>query len=294
MEEFDVILLGHFAKDREVVGEKETDQLGGAVYFGAFPLSKMGVKVGVVTKLAREDFSALSELKQENISVFASEAPETTGMKNVYPTEQREERKSYPMGFAGPFDLKDFPDVKAKVIHIGALLKGEVPPEIIRQLSDRAELGLDLQGFVRVKKEDTVVMEEWDAAEDLLPHITYLKADDREIEILTGNQDLKSAAKKASAMGPREVVITHDDGVLVHADNQIYEAPFRPDSLDGRTGRGDTCMATYLGNRAQGVSPENATPFAAALTTLKLEKPGPFKGDIGEVKKLANELRKNN
>jgi sugar/nucleoside kinase (ribokinase family) len=81
-------------------------------------------------------------------------------------------------------------------------------------------------------------------------------------------------------------VLTHQEGVLVLAEGRFYEAPFRPRSLAGRTGRGDTCFASYLGRRLLGDDPERATRFAAALTTLKLEQPGPFRGSLADVERL--------
>ena len=291
MDNFDIVLMGHFARDREVVGGEETDMLGGAVYFGAFPLKLMGVNVGVVTKLAEKDFPALSVFKEANIPVFASRGPETTGMKNVYPTEERKERTSYPIGFAGPFEPSDFPELETRIIHIGALLRGEVPAGMIRDLAVRGEIGLDLQGFVRVRKGRDVLMEEWEEAEEVLQHVTYLKADDREIEILTGNRDFEDAAKKAAEMGPDEVVLTHNGGVVVYRNGEINSAPFTPEKLDGRTGRGDTCMATYLGRRVLGESPGEAAYFAAALTSLKLEEPGPYKGSMEEVQKVVERIK---
>ena len=68
-------------------------------------------------------------------------------------------------------------------------------------------------------------------------------------------------------------------GVTVCADGQIYQAPFIPGSLDGRTGRGDTCFAAYVGQRLS-TSPQEAARFAAAVTTLKQEQPGPWRGTL--------------
>lgn len=73
---------------------------------------------------------------------------------------------------------------------------------------------------------------------------------------------------------------------MVWAAGGIFEAPFRPKVLAGRTGRGDTCFAAYLGRRFLGDSPAEATRFAAALTTLKLECPGPFRASLDEVRRL--------
>ncbi|MGD9049199.1 MAG: carbohydrate kinase, partial [Anaerolineae bacterium] len=66
---------------------------------------------------------------------------------------------------------------------------------------------------------------------------------------------------------------------------QIYKAAFTPSSLDGRTGRGDTCFATYLGCRLN-CEPAEATRLAAAVTTLKQEVPGPWRGTRADAEAL--------
>jgi sugar/nucleoside kinase (ribokinase family) len=93
---------------------------------------------------------------------------------------------------------------------------------------------------------------------------------------------LPVAARQLAAYGPREVVVTQSSGVTVYADGRLYQSPFTPRSLSGRTGRGDTCFATYIGKRLT-ASPEEACRWAAAVTTLKQEKPGPWRGSLADV-----------
>jgi hypothetical protein len=52
-QKFDVVLMGHFSKDKNVVDGEEKNLSGGAIYYGAFPLKLMGINVAVVTKVAR-------------------------------------------------------------------------------------------------------------------------------------------------------------------------------------------------------------------------------------------------
>ena len=61
--------------------------------------------------------------------------------------------------------------------------------------------------------------------------------------------------------------------------------------MRGRTGRGDTCTSAYLGKRLT-ASPAEATIWAAALTSLKMEAEGPFSREIGEVEELIRVYRK--
>jgi len=115
--------------------------------------------------------------------------------------------------------------------------------------------------------------------------VDVLKTDGVEAEILTGKKDIKEAAKILAGFGPQEIIVTHRDGVLVHADGRFYEAPFFPREVRGRTGRGDTCTAAYLGKRLT-APPAEATVWAAALTSLKMEQGGPFRREISEVEAL--------
>jgi len=97
--------------------------------------------------------------------------------------------------------------------------------------------------------------------------------------------DLHTAAKKMHELGPKEVIITHHEGLLVFADGKFYEEKFFPKEIIGRSGRGDTCIASYTAKRLS-ASPQEATTWAAAVTSLKMEAEGPFQRTMQEVNKL--------
>lgn len=288
---YEVILLGHFAKDYDVVNGTGKEVIGSAVYYGAFPLKAIGVNVAIVTKLARKDFSLLSVFRDSNIPVFTTEAPETTGIRNVYSTDDPNNRKSYFMKFAGPFCEEDFPNLQTKIIHIASLMQKEVPVKMIKKLTERAELGIDVQGFMRAKEGIRLILKDWEEKKEILPYIKYLKADIAEATVLTGTSDLYKAAEILAGMGAKEILLTYKEGVLLYVNREFYQAPFYPKSLMGRSGRGDTCISTYIGKRLT-LEPYPALCFAAALTTLKLENEGPFKGNIKDVEILAKKLER--
>ncbi len=146
-------------------------------------------------------------------------------------------------------------------------------------------MALDVQGFVRVRVGNQLLFRPWAEMAEGLAQVTYLKVDRAEAEALTGETDLTVAAAKLAAYGPREIVLTQSSGVTVYADGQTHFAPFTPRSLAGRTGRGDTCFATYLTKRLTS-SPEEACRWAGAVTTLKQEQPGPWRGTVAEVEVL--------
>src|SRR5690606_21518423 len=85
--------------------------------------------------------------------------------------------------------------------------------------------------------------------------------------------------------GPRDIVLTHKEGLLVLSGGKYYEAGFYPDELRGRSGRGDTCMGSYVSCRLDGSAGES-TIWAAAVTSLKLEREGPVDRSRADVETL--------
>ena len=284
MPNVDIIMLGHFAKDKLVVDGNSETASGGAVYYGSVALRHIGRRVAVVTRLHPSDFALLDELEQEDIRVFAAAAPATSGIENIYNSADMERRTCKLLSFAGPFQQRDVPALSARVYMITPIIAGEVDLGLLKLLAARGPVGLDVQGFVRVREDGHLVFRQWPDMAEGLAHVTYLKVDRAEAELLTGQTDLRVAARQLAAYGPpeNEVVVTQSSGVTVYAGGQIYEAPFTSRSLDGRTGRGDTCFATYVGRRLS-ASPEEATHFAAAVTTLKQEQSGPWRGTLADV-----------
>lgn len=285
MEQVDILMVGHFAKDELIVDGKGETASGGGVYYGSMALRQMGLKVAVATRLHRDDFPRLEELRQAGIQVFATPAEQTSGIANYYQSTDMERRICKLIGFAGTMTLAEIPDLPAKGIMIAGIIAGEVDLPLLKALAKRAPLALDVQGFIRVPEGDDLVFKPWPEMAEGLHHVTYLKVDRAEAEYLTGESDLRTAAVKLAAFGPREILLTQSSGPTVYAGGRFYQAPFTPRSLAGRTGRGDTCFSSYIGRRFS-ADPEEATRWAAAVTTLKQEKPGPWQGPLEDAEAL--------
>jgi sugar/nucleoside kinase (ribokinase family) len=168
---------------------------------------------------------------------------------------------------------------------VSSIIAGEVDLSLLTWLAQRGPVAIDIQGFVRVREKGNLIFRQWPDIKEGLSHVTYLKVDRAEAELLTGLTDMRAAVHRLADYGPREIVLTQSSGVTVFADGRAYQAPFTPRSLVGRTGRGDTCFAAYLGQRLT-APPEVATRVAAAVTTLKQERPGPWRGSLADVETL--------
>lgn len=283
---YDLVAVGVISKDRNIVMGKEEVLYGGGSSCGAFAAVNSGFTTAVVTKLAEEDLPSLQPLREAGIEVLYTLSPRTTSIKNVYTTPDLDRRTCYMLSMAEPFRVADFPeDLEARVYQIAALIAGEVPLEVVKYLAGKGKVGLDVQGFVRNAVGSDLVSKDWQEKWEALPDIDFLKTDAAEAEILTGKTSRDEAIRALADMGAKEIVLTHSREVLAYAEGKVYHAEFKAGNLSGRTGRGDTCFAAYLTQRLH-KSPEEALKYAAALTSLKMETPGPFKGDIKEVEAL--------
>ena len=86
-----------------------------------------------------------------------------------------------------------------------------------------------MQGFVRVLRGEELCYEAWEEMQETLAQVDIVKSDAVEAEFLTGETDLHKAAQFYAAMGPREIVLTHKDGVLVYADGKFSDAGLLPE-----------------------------------------------------------------
>jgi sugar/nucleoside kinase (ribokinase family) len=286
MVQFDIAFLGHYTKDTIVSAQGTRVVDGGAFNYGSHAAIRMGLRVAAITRLERDDFTVVDELRGLGVQVFAEATPHSTCLRLEYPSSNPDERVIHITSSAGPFTPSEVVGISAKAFVIGASVRGEVPVEVIQELRKNETLiAVDVQGFIRVVRDGKLTFEPWPEKENMLSMVDVLKTDAVEADLLTGEKDIRVAAKKIAGWGPREVVLTHRDGILVYDGNVFLDAGFYPKTMVGRSGRGDTCLASYVARRLNG-SPSEAMRWAAALTSLKMEAEGPFRRDILEVEEL--------
>jgi sugar/nucleoside kinase (ribokinase family) len=245
----------------------------------------MGLSVAVVTRLAEEDSHVIEGLRRLGVDVFARLTPHSTCLRLVYPTSDVDERVIHVTSTAGAFTPAEVA-LDARAFLVGASMRGEVGPDVIDELAKKETmLAADVQSFLRVNRDGILKPEPWPEKEEIMSRLDVLKTDAVEAELLTGETDIKKAARIIAGFGPKEVVLTHRDGLLVYAGGEFYEAGFYPRELVGRSGRGDTTIASYMSKRLS-ATPEESTTWAAAVASLKMEAEGPFRRDIVEVEAL--------
>jgi sugar/nucleoside kinase (ribokinase family) len=219
-----------------------------------------------------------------NIEVAALESPESTSIENIYHSADKERRSCRAVSRITGYNAGEIPDIDARIYHLAGLMRGDIDSGIIEFAAKKTLVAVDVQGFLRCADEKTGEMSfhDWSEKLKVLPEIHFLKTDAAEAEILTGLTDRSEAAKTLYSWGAREIMITHNTEVLIFDGKDVYTEPLKARNLSGRSGRGDTCFSTYITERLTRSIPE-ALLTAAALVSLKMEKPGPFNGTRSDV-----------
>ena len=282
-----MVIMGNYTKDTIVSPSGTRNVDGGGFNYGAHVAAMMGLKAAAVTRLAKEDSHVVETLEELGLDVFPEYTPHSTNMRLYYPTTNVDERILSVTHTAGSFTPEQVKDLQAKVFLINASIRGEVGMDVFKEIKKKdTKLACDIQGFIRIISPDGILVNaEWEEKEVVLSQFDILKTDAVEAESLTGLNDKKEAAKAIADWGPTEIVLTHRNGLLVYAEGQFFEAEFFPKQLIGRSGRGDTCVTSYIAKRFT-ASPKEATIWAAAVTSLKMEAEGPIRRTVSEVEKL--------
>jgi len=281
---YDTFIMGHISIDENIYQGESVKEIGGAVVHSSCTSFAVGRKTGILTKLSFLDKNCLEAFTIPEEDIFALGSENTTSIRNIYHSADRERRTCIALSVADPFTIDDIPEnLNSQIYHFAGLISGEFDNKMIKFLHDKGKIALDVQGFLRnVGKNKEMVFKDWKEKKEYLPYIDYLKTDVAEAEIMTGAKERERAANMLFEWGAKEVMITYSKEVLIYNGKKYYTCPLKPRNLSGRTGRGDTCFSAYITERLD-KDIEEALLFASALVSLKMETPGPFRGTRDEV-----------
>lgn len=254
---------------------------GGTSYYFSHGISHLNdwKNYKLVTSLAPSEYSSVDELTGKGLNVEIIPSKKTVYFENSYGINQNN-RTQRVLAKADPFTVEKIQHIEAKIFHLGSLLSDDFSLDVIKYLSKKGILSVDAQGYLREVRGENVYPIDWCEKKEALKYVHILKVNEHEAKVLTGLDDYQSAARQLAEWGVKEVLLTlGSEGSIIYAENSFYYIPaYPPKEVVDATGCGDTYMLGYLYMRNKGVSYEEAGCFAAALSTVKLEKSGPFSG----------------
>jgi sugar/nucleoside kinase (ribokinase family) len=321
-----IVALGRINHDliyieKEKPGDyKINEAFGGPAGYASLVASAQNEKVGLVSYVGKDFFtdSMYKELR-ENPNI------DCTGIKNVY-EKMPELRVWYPnnpkqltigMIWDKNLELKieDIPQNYLKAdMYLFMPMINEISGQLIKQIDkenpDAIKL-IDIQGKLRYLQPAYLardwgnmpknLIEEWTQREnsqrvyydkckdleDILAHVDIVKANEGELEVLTGTKDLNKGIEKLIKLGAEvgnpDLVVTVTLGekgcIIGYNDHGIkYEkippVPPRTKEIDP-TGAGDTFSTSFLIEYTRTKNIKKAGRYAVAAASLAIETPGP-------------------
>lgn len=288
MSSHNLCCIGYITQDKVVTPQNTIYMPGGASFYFAHAIKHLNTaNFMLITALADADMGIIDDIRKEGIEVKALPSTCSVCFENIY-GENQNERTQRVTAKADPFTVEGLQEINAQIIHLGSLLADDFSLEVIKHLSAKGLLSVDVQGFLRKVVNERVLPVDWPEKREALKYIHTLKANEAEMEVLTQCTDPHEAALQIADWGVKEVLLTlGDKGSLIYAGGQFYDIPAYPTlRIVDATGCGDTYMVGYLYMRNKGASYQEAGCFAAAMCTIKLQSHGPFCGTETEIKNI--------
>jgi sugar/nucleoside kinase (ribokinase family) len=285
---YDICTIGHITSDRVVTKDSVHYMPGGTAFYTSKALHQLDVNSMLLTAVGEREMHVVESLRKEGIHVITSPSRETVFFENIYHYDQ-DYREQNVLAVADPITLESAAGLEAKIFHLGPLLLHDIPVSLVQHLAGIGQVSLDIQGYLRSVVNKKVVFADWQEKEKALPFITYLKANEFEMEITCGTSDPYEGAKKLADWGVKEVIITlGSKGSIVYCNGSFTEIQaFKPKAVVDATGCGDTYMAGYLYKKIKGAPVSEAGAFGAAMATLKIESSGPFAATLLQAEALS-------
>ena len=289
---YEICCIGHITLDRIVTANAEKHMAGGTSFYFSNALRKLDLNYGLVTALADTELSFVEDLRAGGIVVNVFPSAKTVYFENIY-SANLDHRTQRVLQEADPFTVEQLSGIDAEIFHLGPLLANDISVELIKSLSLRGKVSLDVQGYLREVRDQRVCAVGWTEKKEALQYIHIVKADETELEVLTGVTGITEGTKILADWGVKEVVVTRASlGSVIYAEGRFYDIPaYHPAQETDATGCGDTYMAGYLFKRVKGAGVQESGEFGAAMASLKIESSGPFNGTQDEVEQLISSVK---
>lgn len=267
-----LVVIGPVTKDLIVIGDSESQNVGGATYFQSFVFEEFYKDYLSIINCCDDnlvkDFPDLDKVKviiKDNTHFFI----------NNYPNSDNRDFRQQLSNFANipiyPEDLDEVLPEKIDGFVLNPLNRYDFPIETIEYLkSFNVPMFMSIQGFLRVKGDKvngnyTLKLEYFDKLTSILSGVNVIFLDEHEENIIGMDYDVD------------EMVITNgSNGSRIICDDEIKISVVPCENVVDTTGCGDTYMAAYIVQKLLLESSEKAGNFASRIASEKIQNFGPY------------------
>lgn len=285
MKKHQLCCIGHITLDKVVTPQNTVYMPGGTAFYCSKAISHFkDLNYKLVTAVGTTEINVVEQLRKTGIDTTVLPSKYSVYFENIY-GENPDDREQRVLAKADPFTVAAIKDIDAEIYHLGSLLADDFSLDVIKELSKKGSIAVDSQGYLREVRDTHVYPVDWNNKLEALRYIHFLKVNEHEMEVLTGFSDPQAAARQLHKWGVKEVLVTLGSmGSLIFNGADFYRIPaYKPAQVVDATGCGDTYTIGYLYQRVSGADIATSGRFAAAMSTLKIEKSGPFSGTKDDV-----------
>jgi len=287
----DLVVVGHIAIDRVITADGSRTELGGPPTYVSLVAERLGVDIGVITKVGGDLPSSFRRQLQElgiDLQGQIVEEAETTRFILDYRGAERRLSVESVCDEIRPEDVHDPPEVV-----LIAPIVGEVPPATASTLTETSFVALDPQGFVReVRRNGAVQPKRW-FDPDILERVTVYKSSGEELELVTGEISPLRGLRKILDLGAEVAIATvGGQGALMLTEDGGFRIPVygAAEVLDP-TGAGDAFMGAFLSEYLRGEEALWCGVMGAAVSSCVIETAGAIiDGSNVEIRRRAENL----
>ena len=254
----DVVVVGHVVQDLLPTGWR----LGGPATFAAVQAQRLGLEVGVVTRVSPD---VALEQRLPGIALAGRPSAQTTAFENVYEAGRRRQRVPR---MAEPLEAEDVPEAwRGAPMVLQCPVCGEVPPGL-GTLFPRSLQAVAAQGWLRrLDRQRWVRRRAWVGP----PFWANCRA------LFVSDEDLgrrRDQLTRWTEEVPVVVMTQHQRGTRVYADGRWRHIEVLPTREVDPTGAGDVFAVSFLVRYHETEDAAESARFASAAAACSVEAPG--------------------
>lgn len=280
----DVVVIGHIQNERVIFPDRVLyPVLGSPAAYSSVCLSRLGTRVGLVTRIGR-DFpdpllGVLSEAKIDKIGITTG----STSTCNELIYDERGYKVVRFLSRAPELLVENVPRSfsSARFVYV-CPIDGEVSRDTVRQLRDEGrELMVDLGGFGGATSAEHPTEKDGREVRKMCSYFSIVKASSEDLRHIFGilsSRDVPGIARQLTKWGAGMAVITlGKDGAYVRGpqgESVVSAFPEPEDRVLDPTGAGDCFSAGFIHRYLTTRDPVESTVFANAVTSYVIEGTG--------------------
>jgi len=285
----DLVVVGHIAIDKIVTTRDRRMQVGGSPTYVSLISKKLGLDVGVVTKVGGDmPDMLLKQIQRVGIDLMGRivEDSETTRFTIDYRIGKR---KLYIEAVCQEIYQENVSNLPETIL-ISPIM-GEVPLSTYSALEGDL-LALDPQGFVRGRGPNGVVQPIIWFDPALLRRLTIYKSSEMELKLVIGEENPWRGLRRILNLGAEIAIATKgSEGVLLLTPYGRYIVPAYEVEVVDPTGAGDVFMGGFLFEYLRGEDALWCTAVGAAAASCVVETAGAnLNASIRDLRMRAEEL----